>query len=76
MKIQVLGPGCSRCAKLLENVETAVRELGLECRIEKVTDMQQMLAHGVMSTPALVVDGQVKLSGRVPSPADIKSLLQ
>jgi small redox-active disulfide protein 2 len=75
MKIEVLGPGCARCATLHDNARTAVRELGLACEVEKVTDMQRLLDYNVLSTPALVVDGQVKAAGRVLSPADIKALL-
>ncbi len=75
MKIQVLGPGCARCVTLHENVLKVVQELGLPCEVEKVTDMQQILATGVMSTPALVVDGQVKSAGRVLTPNQIKPLL-
>lgn len=76
MKIQVFGPGCAKCSKLYENVQTAVQELGLACEVEKVTDLQALLALNVLTTPALVVDGQVKLAGRVPSPAELKPLFR
>lgn len=75
MKIEVLGPGCARCKTLHDNVLKAISELGLPCEVEKVTDMQRLLTYNVMSTPALVIDGQVKAAGRVLSPAEIKSLL-
>jgi small redox-active disulfide protein 2 len=75
-KIQVLGPGCVRCQTLYKQVQAAAIELDLDCDIEKVTDMQAIVAAGVMSTPALVVDGVVKVSGRVPSPKDLKEMLR
>ncbi len=74
--VQVLGPGCSKCAKLKENVETAVQQAGIEATVEKVTDINQMMSFGVMVTPALVIDGEVKSSGKVLSPEDIKQLLE
>jgi small redox-active disulfide protein 2 len=74
-KIEVLGPGCYNCKLLYEHVERAARELGIECTIEKVTDMNVIVGYGVMSTPALVVDGKVKVSGRVPSTTQIKEML-
>lgn len=74
-KIEILGPGCPRCNKLEEETRVAAYELGLECRIEKVTDIQKITSYGVMMTPALVVDGQVKIAGKVPSKKDIMKLL-
>lgn len=74
-KIQVLGPGCQKCRVLYEHVDQAVQELGLVCEVEKVTDMNAIVGFGVMSTPALVVDGQVKFSGRVPSAEQLKEIL-
>ena len=74
-KIKVLGPGCPNCQKLYERTQTAAYELGLECDIEKVTDIQQITGYGVMMTPALVVDGQVKATGKVPSLDDLKKML-
>ena len=73
--IQVLGPGCPKCAKLKENVEAAVKQAGVEATIEKVTDINVMMGFGVMLTPALVIDGEVKSSGKVLSPDDIQKLL-
>ena len=76
MKIQILGPGCYNCQLLAEKVETAADELGLEYELEKVTDLNQITAMGVLMTPGLVIDGEVKVSGRVPPPSQIKQLLQ
>lgn len=75
MRIQVLGPGCERCAKLKAHVEEAVKDLGLEATVEKVTDWQAIAAAGVMGTPALAIDGEVVLAGRVPSVEKLKPLL-
>jgi len=74
-KIEILGTGCPKCKKLAEQVQLAAYELRLECRIEKVEDIQQIMAHGVMMTPALVVDGHVKVTGKVPSLDDIKTII-
>jgi len=73
--IKVLGPGCARCKKLAEQTMIAADELGLECNIVKVEDIREIMAYGVMMTPALVVDGQVKVSGKVPSLEDLKELI-
>jgi small redox-active disulfide protein 2 len=75
MIIKVLGTGCASCKKLEENTKKAVEELGIEATIEKVTDFKQIMAYGVMKTPALVVDEKVKIMGRVPSPEEIKKYL-
>ena len=75
MIIKVLGPGCANCKKLEENTKKAVEALGIDATIEKVTDFKDMMAYGVMKTPALVVDGQVKIMGRVPSSDEIKEYL-
>ena len=74
-KIQIFGPGCHRCEKLAENAEIAVKALGLEYEIEKVTDMQEVMSLGVVMTPALVVDGTVKIVGKVADIDEIKKLL-
>ena len=76
MKIQILGPGCAKCTKLYDHADAAAKELGLDYEIEKVSDLKEMMAFGVMSTPGLAVDGAVKSSGKVLSVADIKKLLQ
>ncbi|HEY5588379.1 MAG TPA: thioredoxin family protein [Candidatus Paceibacterota bacterium] len=75
MIIKVLGTGCSNCKKLEENTKKAIEALGIEATIEKVTDFKQIMAYGVMKTPALVVDEKVKVMGRVPSPAEIMKYL-
>jgi small redox-active disulfide protein 2 len=71
----VIGPGCSKCKTLAQFTEQAVKELGLTAEINKVTDLKQIMALGVMLTPALAVNGTIKLSGKVPSVAEIKSIL-
>jgi small redox-active disulfide protein 2 len=74
-KLEILGPGCAKCQKLAENTEIAARELGIEYQLEKVTDITKFSAYGILMTPALVVDGAVKLSGHVATPNKIKALL-
>ncbi len=73
-RIQVLGAGCPTCEKLKRNAEVAVRELGIEATVEKISDMAAIIALGALLTPALAVDGEVKVAGKVPSPEDIKKL--
>jgi len=73
--IQILGTGCRKCGLLAETAETAAKELGLTYTLEKVTDLNAIAGFGVMFTPALVVDGEVKLAGRVPSSDEMKKLL-
>jgi small redox-active disulfide protein 2 len=75
VKIQILGTGCPRCKALASNTEKAVNELGLVAEIEKVTGIQDILKFQILMTPGLVVDGQVKSAGRVPSADEIKQLL-
>jgi small redox-active disulfide protein 2 len=75
MKIQILGTGCAKCKALTENVEKAVRELGLDAEIEKVTGIREIMQFKVLMTPGLVIEGQVKAAGRVVSPEEIKRLL-
>ena len=74
-KIQILGTGCPKCKKLTENAEAAAKMLGIEYEIQKVTDINDIMKFGVMLTPALVVDGKVKVVGKVPSPEEIKLML-
>ncbi len=74
-KIQILGTGCHKCTKLAENARTAAENLGLECEIEKVTAINDIMQFGVMITPALAIDGQVKITGKVLSPKEIEKLL-
>ncbi len=73
--LQILGTGCAKCKKLAENTEAAAKELGIEYDLAKVTDLAAIMGFGVMMTPALVVDGKVKVVGKVPDVADIKKLL-
>jgi small redox-active disulfide protein 2 len=74
--IHVLGTGCKKCVSLKENVEAAVQAAGIEATITKVEDINEIVKFGVMSTPALVVDGQVKLTGKVASVEEIVKVLQ
>ena len=74
-KLQILGTGCPKCEKLAENAEAAAKALGVEYTIEKVTDIHSIMEFGVMMTPALVVDGEPKAVGNVPSVESIKKLL-
>ena len=74
-KIQVLGTGCPKCKKLTQNAEIAAKALGIEYEIEKVTDINVIMNFGVMMTPALAVDGRVKIVGKVPSPEDIEKMI-
>ena len=76
MKIQVLGPGCPKCKQLAENAQAAAGELGIDCQIEKVTKINDIMSFGVMVTPALAVDGKVISAGKVLSPDDIKNMIQ
>ncbi len=75
MDIKVLGPGCPKCQKTEEIVKQAVAEAGLEAQVEKVTGMMDIAAYGVFGTPAVVIDGQVKCVGKVPSKDEVKSWL-
>jgi len=73
--LQILGTGCPNCRKLMEATEVAATRLGMPYRIEKVTGIREILAFGVMSTPALAVDGTVKFSGRIPATEEIERIL-
>ncbi|HUU18256.1 MAG TPA: thioredoxin family protein [Sedimentisphaerales bacterium] len=75
-KIQILGTGCPKCKKLAENAEAAAKDLGIEFEIEKVTGINEIMKFGVMVTPALAVDGEVKVVGKVVSPDEIKGMLE
>jgi small redox-active disulfide protein 2 len=75
MMIEVLGTGCSKCKVLYENVIKALEESGKNAEVVKVEDIPSIMKYGVMSTPALVVDGQVRFSGKVASVAEIKGIL-
>jgi len=74
-KLQILGTGCAKCKKLTEITEQAAQSLGVPYELEKVTEIQKIMAFGVMMTPALVVDGVVKVSGRLPSSDEIKTMI-
>jgi small redox-active disulfide protein 2 len=75
MKIEILGTGCAKCKTLYENVKKAVEESGKSAEVVKVEDIPTIMKFGVMSTPALVIDGQVKFSGKLASVAEIKGML-
>ncbi len=76
MRLEILGPGCKRCQLLAENARAAVAALGIEAEVVKVEDMQAIMAYGVMSTPALVIDGQVRLAGHIATARQIQELLE
>ncbi len=75
MKITVYGPGCQRCHETERVVRVVVAELGIAAEVEKVSDWKAMVAAGVLATPAVAIDGQIRLSGRIPTPADVRSWL-
>jgi small redox-active disulfide protein 2 len=75
-KIQILGMGCPKCKALTQNAETAAKELGLEHTLEKVTDIKEIIKFGVMATPSLVIDGQVKTAGKLLNIQEIKEMLK
>ena len=72
MKIQVLGTGCPKCRKTYEHVEEAVRDLGISADLEKVEDLKAIMGFGIMTTPAVAIDGEVKTVGKIPSVEEIK----
>ena len=76
MKIQILGTGCPKRNQLYQNAQQAVKESGVEATVEKLTDLNDIMAFGVMVTPTLVIDGKVITSGKVPSAEDIKQMIQ
>lgn len=76
MDIKILGPGCKNCVLLYKMTNQAVQELGLDATIEKIEDYGQIASYGVMSTPALVVDGVVAFSGRLPTPSHLREIIQ
>jgi small redox-active disulfide protein 2 len=75
MQLLVIGPGCAKCKTLAQFTEQAVKELGVTAEINKVTDLKQIMALGVMMTPALAVNGTIKVTGKVPSMAELKGIL-
>ncbi len=75
VKLQILGPGCRNCQNLAANTETAARQLGLEYELEKIASPNDIIRFGIVRTPALAINGQVKVSGRVPEVAEITTIL-
>lgn len=76
MKIEILGIGCPKCKMLYENVQMAVKEVGAKAEVIKVEDIDKIIGYGVMMTPALVIDGEVKTSGKIPASEEIKKWLK
>jgi small redox-active disulfide protein 2 len=76
MEIKVLGPGCSKCQQTEKIVKEAVAESGIEAQVEKITDIMKIMNYGVMGTPAVVVDGQVKSTGKVPKKEEVIKWIQ
>ena len=74
-KLQVLGTGCPKCKKLTDKTEIAAKQLGVEFELTKVTDINEIVAFGAMSTPALAIDGVIKLAGKVPSVDELKKII-
>jgi small redox-active disulfide protein 2 len=75
-KIQILGTGCPKCKKMAEQAEEAAKELGIDYELEKVTDITEIMSFGVMLTPALVVDGNVKVAGKLPKFDELKNMIR
>ena len=75
MKIEILGTGCAKCHKLDELVRATVKEMGVQAEISDVQDIKKIMTYGVITTPALVIDGEVKVAGKIPSLAEIKQLI-
>ncbi|NUM36931.1 MAG: TM0996/MTH895 family glutaredoxin-like protein [Candidatus Brocadiae bacterium] len=75
MKVEVLGPGCPKCEKLLANTKEAIKQLGVNAEVTKVTNIADFAKYGVMFTPALVVDGKLKFAGKVPNVEELKKSL-
>ena len=76
MEIKVLGPGCAKCNKTAKLIEEVIKETGADATVEKVTDMMQIASYGVFGTPSVIVDGEVKCTGKVPKKKDIISWLE
>jgi small redox-active disulfide protein 2 len=75
MRLQVVGPGCTNCKTLAERTDVAAKELGLEYELEKVEDLTAIVSMGIVRTPALIIDGEIKLVGRVPSVSELREIL-
>lgn len=76
MIIQILGTGCAKCLKLEQNTREAVKSIGLDCTIEKITDLQKIMSYGIMSTPGIVINGKVVASGRLINQLEIIKLIE
>lgn len=76
MEIKILGTGCAKCKQLEKTVRQAVAEMELDAEVDKVTEFADIMSYGIMSTPGLVVDGEVRLSGRLPKLAEVKTILE
>jgi len=76
MEIKVLGPGCPKCQKTEQNVKDAVAETGINATVEKVTDVMEIAGYGVFGTPSVIIDGEVKSVGKIPSKEDIKTWIE
>ena len=72
MRIEILGMGCPKCKKLYENAQAAVKELNAQAEVVKIEDIQKITDYGIMTTPAIAIDGEVKAAGRIPAPDEIK----
>ena len=76
VKLEIFGTGCMKCKRLMKNVEKAVKDLGIDAEIEKIEDITAIMDRGIMLTPALAVDGEIKVSGRVADVNELKTILQ
>lgn len=75
MEVKVLGPGCAKCKTTFKVIEKVIKENNLDVKLTKVDDIMEMMSYNIMTTPAVVVDGEVKMKGQVPSESDVKRLL-
>lgn len=75
MEVKVLGPGCAKCKTTFQVIEKVIKENNLDVKLTKVDDIMEMMSYNIMTTPAVVVDGEVKMRGQVPSESDVKRLL-
>lgn len=75
MEVKVLGPGCAKCKTTFQVIEKVIKENSLDVKLTKVDDIMEMMSYNIMTTPAVVVDGEVKMKGQVPSESDVKRLL-
>lgn len=75
MEVKVLGPGCAKCKTTFQVIEKVIKENDLDVKLTKVDDIMEMMSYNIMTTPAVVVDGEVKMKGQVPSESDVKRLL-